>query len=133
MSKTFSMNSVTRATGPPRSGAGYGTTQTGYGTTESGCRGGSRYFEGVCGSFEIPRIQKIDRLKTPRFHVDPTLLGNPKDSKNDRRKIQGSTRVQIYLEILKIQQIDRPKRTISHADPIIWNMFNTFSKTCLIW
>ena len=79
------------------------TTQTGYGTTPSGCRGGSRYFEGVRGFLEtqrfkklivhkyqdstriknyleIPKIRKIDRPKIPRFHADPKLLGNPKDS-----------------------------------------------------
>ena len=30
---------------------------------------------------EIPRIHKLDRPKLQRFHADPTLLGNPKDSK----------------------------------------------------
>ena len=30
---------------------------------------------------ETPKIQQIDRLKIPRFHADPKLLGNPKDSK----------------------------------------------------
>ena len=44
-----------------------------------GCKGGSRYFEGVCGFLGVPQIQIIDR--------------------------QESTRMQNYLEILKIQKM----------------------------
>ena len=45
-----------------------------------GCRGGSRYFERVCGFLEILKIQNIDLPKIQRFHADPKLFGNPKDS-----------------------------------------------------
>ena len=61
-------------------GFGYGTTQIGYRTTLVGCRGGSRYFDEVCGFSEIPKIQKNDRPKIRRFHADPKSFGNPKDS-----------------------------------------------------
>ena len=53
------------ATGPPRSGAGVGVA----------------ILMGGCGFLGIPKIQQIDLPKIPRFHADPTLLGNPKDSK----------------------------------------------------
>ena len=33
------------------------------------------------GFLEIPKIQKNDMPKIPRFHADPTLLGHPKESK----------------------------------------------------
>ena len=35
-----------------------------------GCRGGSRYFEGVCGFLGIQKIQNIYLVKIPRFHAD---------------------------------------------------------------
>ena len=41
-----------------------------------GCKGGSRYFEGVCGFLGIQKIQKFDLLKIPRFHADPRLFQN---------------------------------------------------------
>ena len=43
--------------------------------------GFEQYFEGACGFLEIPKIQKNDSPKIPRFHADPKLLGNPNDSK----------------------------------------------------
>ena len=56
-----------------------GTTQTGYGTTPVGCRGGSRYVEGVPQCFlEISKIQKFDLPNIPRFHAHPNLFKNIK-------------------------------------------------------
>ena len=83
----------------------YGTTQTGYGTTPVACGGGSRYFEGVRGFLEIPKIQNIDLPKIPRFHADPRILGNPNNSKNGR-----------------------PKLPRFHADAKSWKFDKTFEK-----
>ena len=41
-----------------------------------GCRGGSRYFEGVCGVLGIHKIQKFYLFKIPRFHADQTSWKN---------------------------------------------------------
>ena len=41
-----------------------------------GCRGGSRYSEGVCGFLGIQKIQKNYMVIIPRFHADQTSSKN---------------------------------------------------------
>ena len=97
-----------------------------------GCKGGSRYFEGVCGFLEIPKIQKNGRPKNTKIP-----RGSESTWKSHRftnliiQKYQGSTRIQNHLEILKIQTDDRPKMQRFHADPKLWKMVKTFWETCL--
>ena len=50
---------------------GHGTTQTGYRNTSDGCKGGNWYFEQVCGSLEIPKIQQNDFPRMQTFHHIP--------------------------------------------------------------
>ena len=99
-----------------------GTTPTGYRTTPVGCRGGNRYFEGVCGILEIPKIQTFDLPKIQRFHAHSKLF---KKYRHCFHKYVWFSRIYLCFEDLGISKI--------YQDSTIVKFFEIARRSQLFW